>query len=332
MFIDVDEQKNVSNPNSNSNSTEYTECVNGLNKFYGQVKRQILRYQSPTTGLFPSMSCDKNEASIRDSIYCAVSIWSLYQAFIRRIDDSQGKTYELGQSVIKCMRGILFAWMRHSKEKLELFKTNQCPKHALPSIVNLSTSLPLSNDEKCRHLQLDIVSLYLLFLVQMINSGLQIIYTLDEVHFVQNLVYYIERTYRTPDFGMWQQGSLYNPDVPEIHASSIGMAKSALESINGCNLFGDKGASWSVIHVDIDAHSRNRSTFETLLPRESISKNTDASKLFFYSSFKILNSLFFLITRSVANHKLAMFCHSRSCSLQFYQTTNCRFIKDQFWI
>lgn len=50
------------------------------------------------------------------------------------------------------------------------------------------------------------------------------------------------------------------------------MAKSALESINGCNLFGDKGASWSVIYVDIDAHNRNRSIFETLLPRESSSK------------------------------------------------------------
>ena len=54
--------------------------------------------------------------------------------------------------------------------------------------------------------------------------------------------------------------------------SSIGMAKAALEAINGANLFGDKGASWSVIYVDIDAHNRNRSIFETLLPRESSSK------------------------------------------------------------
>lgn len=54
--------------------------------------------------------------------------------------------------------------------------------------------------------------------------------------------------------------------------SSIGMAKSALEAINGCNLFGEKGASWSVIYVDIDAHNRNRSIFETMLPRESSSK------------------------------------------------------------
>lgn len=57
------------------------------------------------------------------------------------------------------------------------------------------------------------------------------------------------------------------------------MAKSALEAINGCNLFGEKGASWSVVYVDIDAHNRNRSIFETILPRESSSKGVDASLL-----------------------------------------------------
>lgn len=107
-------------------------------------------------------------------------------------------------------------------------------------------------------------------------------------------MYYVERAYRTPDFGMWERGSKYNDGTPEIHASSIGtlnqiliseyrvliwfcfyhlgMAKSALEAINGCNLFGEKGASWSVVYVDIDAHNRNRSIFETMLPRESSSK------------------------------------------------------------
>lgn len=44
----------------------------------------------------------------------------------------------------------------------------------------------------------------------------------DEVAFVQNLVYYVERSYRTPDFGMWERGSKYNDGTPEIHASSIG--------------------------------------------------------------------------------------------------------------
>ena len=54
--------------------------------------------------------------------------------------------------------------------------------------------------------------------------------------------------------------------------SSIGLAKAALESINGCNLYGEYGASWSIVYIDIDAHYRNRTNFDTLLPRESASK------------------------------------------------------------
>lgn len=56
--------------------------------------------------------------------------------------------------------------------------------------------------------------------------------------------------------------------------SSIGMAKAALEAINGLNLFGDRGANWSVVYIDIDAHYRNRTTLDSLLPRESASKVT----------------------------------------------------------
>lgn len=58
----------------------------------------------------------------------------------------------------------------------------------------------------------------------------------DEVAFVQNLVYYVERSYRTPDFGMWERGSKYNDGTPEIHASSIGWNSFSLsESSHFCN-------------------------------------------------------------------------------------------------
>lgn len=46
------------------------------------------------------------------------------------------------------------------------------------------------------HLQVDATSLYLLTLAQMIAGGLQVIFTLDEVAFVQNLVFYVEGAYR----------------------------------------------------------------------------------------------------------------------------------------
>ncbi|XP_044266154.1 probable phosphorylase b kinase regulatory subunit beta isoform X5 [Tribolium madens] len=257
--------------------SNYEDTVRQLDIYYGMVKRQLLLYQSPITGLFPVLSSNTTIGSVRDSVYCAAAVWGLYQAY-RRIDDDRGKSYELGQSAVKCMRGILECWIKQAS-RIELFKKNQCNIHALHVKFHLTTGNEVYTDDSYSHLQIDAVSIYLLFLVQMIASGLQIIYTQDEVAFVQNLVYYVERAYRTPDYGMWERGSKYNDGTPEIHASSIGLAKSALEAINGCNLFGEQGASWSVVYVDIDAHNRNRSIFETLLPRESSSKEVDSALL-----------------------------------------------------
>lgn len=56
-------------------------------------------------------------------------------------------------------------------------------------------------------------------------TGLNIIFTLDEVAFVQNLVFYIETAYRTPDYGIWERGDKTNHGLPELNSSSIGMAK-----------------------------------------------------------------------------------------------------------
>ncbi len=50
------------------------------------------------------------------------------------------------------------------------------------------------------------------------------------------------------------------------------LLQAALEAMNGFNLYGSKGTSLSVVYVDIDAHNRNRTTFEAMLPRESASK------------------------------------------------------------
>ena len=194
------------------------------------------------------------------------------------MDDDRGKTYELGQSVVACMRGILASWTMQS-QKLEQWKLSNCPKMALHTIVGLHTGEEVLSVKEYNHLQLDVVCLYLLYLVQMISSGLEIVYSMEEVAMIQNLVYYIERAYRTPDFGTWGRGTKYNDGSPEVSASAIGLAKTALEAVNGFNLFGEKGSNHSVIYADIDAHNRNRSIFETLLPRESNTKNTDVSLL-----------------------------------------------------
>ncbi|KAG7315028.1 hypothetical protein KOW79_021116 [Hemibagrus wyckioides] len=249
-----------------------------LDRFYSAVKCTILNYQSPTTGLFPVKTCsDCKEAKVRDSLYCAASVWALALAY-RRIDDDMGRTHELEHSAIKCMRGILYCYMRQA-DKVEKFKQDPSPYTCLHSVFNVRTGDEIYSYKQYSHLQIDAVSLFLLYLVEMICSGLQIIYNTDEVSFIQNLVFCVERAYRVPDFGMWERGSKYNNGSTELHSSSVGLAKAALEAINGFNLFGNQGCSWSVIFVDLDAHNRNRQTLCSLLPRESRSHNTDAALL-----------------------------------------------------
>ncbi|XP_076011699.1 phosphorylase b kinase regulatory subunit beta isoform X1 [Genypterus blacodes] len=249
-----------------------------LNRHYNAVKTTILNYQSPTTGLFPVKTCSTcKEAKVRDSLYCAAGAWALALAY-RRIDDDMGRTHELEHSAIKCMRGILYCYMRQA-DKVEQFKQDPSPSKCLHSVFNVDTGDEVYSYNDYHHLQIDAVSLFLLYLVEMICSGLQIIYNTDEVSFIQNLVFCVERAYRVPDYGMWERGSKYNNGSTELHSSSVGLAKAALEAINGFNLFGNQGCSWSVIFVDLDAHNRNRQTLSSLLPRESRSHNTDAALL-----------------------------------------------------
>lgn len=126
----------------------------------------------------------------------------------------------------------------------------------------------------------------------MTAAGLQIVYTLDEVDFVQNLVFYIERAYRyinssfcfnvshrTPDYGIWERGNKINHGQPELNSSSIGMVVAALQAINGINLFGSRGGPNSVIHVLPDEITRNYTTLHSSLPRESASKEVDSALL-----------------------------------------------------
>jgi len=251
------------------------DSLNRADHIYNLAQKLIVRYQSVTTGLFPRYSTHKGTGYVKDSIFCALACWASSIAY-QRLDDDRGRVTELKQTAVKTMRGILFCWMQQI-DKLNKFKDNNSPEFALHARFDLQTGMEIHSP--FHHLQMDIVALYILALVEMTAGGVQVIYTQHEVSFLQNLVFYIERTYRTPDFGMWERGSRYNIGIPELHASSLGLVKAALEAVNGFNAYGRTGTSASVIYVDIDGHNRNRTTFETILPRESNSKNTDAALL-----------------------------------------------------
>jgi phosphorylase kinase alpha/beta subunit len=259
-----------------------TELQTRLEYYYQQIKTVILTRQSPITGLLPASTAitahgDYTDAWVRDNVYSILAVWGLGLAY-RKVDEDKGRTYELEHSVIKLMRGLLFAMMRQA-HKVERFKETQSPLDGLHAKYNTATGDIVVGDDEWGHLQLDATSIFLLMLAQMTASGLQIIYTIDEVNFVQNLVYYIGRAYRTPDYGIWERGNKINHGNVELNASSVGMAKAALEAMNELDLFGVSGSQASVIHVLPDEIARARSTLESLLPRESASKEIDAALL-----------------------------------------------------
>jgi len=251
-----------------------------LEDYYHQIKTVILRRQNPVSGLLPASTAitthgNYTDAWVRDNVYSILAVWGLALAY-RKVDDRPDRTYELEHSVIKLMRGLLFAMMRQA-DKVERFKKSQHPLDALHAKYDTTTGDTVVGDHEWGHLQLDATSIYLLMLAQMTASGLQIIYTLDEVCFIQNLVYYIGRAYRIPDYGIWERGNKINHGNPELNASSIGMAKAALEAMDGLNLFGVDGSQESAINILHDEVARSRITLKSILPRESGSKEVDAS-------------------------------------------------------
>lgn len=94
------------------------------------------------------------------------------------------------------------------------------------------------------------------------SKGLQVVFNLDEVSFVQNLVFYIESAYCIPvsqvspdkadvislftftvisiflylqDYGVWERGDKTNHGLPELNASSIGERRLFSNSRNTFN-------------------------------------------------------------------------------------------------
>lgn len=253
-----------------------------LDYYYKLIKKVLLSRQDPISGLMPASTAvnahgNYTDAWVRDNVYSIMAVWGLGLAY-RKLDWDQGRKHELEQSVVKMMRGLLFAMMRQA-EKVERFKETQDPLDSLHAKYDTRTAGTVVGDSEWGHLQIDATSLWLLMLGQMTASGIFILFTIDEVNFVQNLVYYIGRAYRTPDYGIWERGNKMNHGSPELNASSIGMAKAALEALSGLDLFGVHGSQASVLHVLSDEIARSRITLESLLPWESSSKEVDGALL-----------------------------------------------------
>ena len=252
-----------------------------LDRIFKEAESVVLSRQHPVTGLLPASTSinthgDYRDAWVRDNVYSILCVWVLGLAY-RHFDDAERRD-RLEQATIKLMRGLLTSMMRQAA-KVEAFKQTLDKKHSLHAKYDTTTGLEVVADDAWGHLQIDATSIFLLMLAQMTASGLRIVRTFDEVDFVQNLVYYVASAYRTPDFGIWERGNKINNGKTEINASSVGMAKAALQALDGFNLFGKDASPRAVVHSVADAISLARNTLAALLPRESLSKETDSALL-----------------------------------------------------
>uniref|UniRef100_A0A8B9TSU7 Phosphorylase b kinase regulatory subunit n=1 Tax=Anas platyrhynchos TaxID=8839 RepID=A0A8B9TSU7_ANAPL len=263
---------------------------------YGRLVQQtILRHQDAVTGLLPA-SADHRDAWVRDNVYSVLAVWGLGLAYRKNADrdEDKAKAYELEQVGTGTV------------DKVEAFKYSQSTRDCLHAKYNTHTCATVVGDHEWGHLQLDATSLYLLMLAQMTASGLHIIHSLDEVNFIQNLVFYIEAAYKTADFGIWERGDKTNQGITELNASSVGMAKAALEALDELDLFGAKGGPQSVIRVLSDEVQHCQSILHSMLPRASTSKEVDASVLsvISYPAFAVEDSELVEITKQEIITKL----------------------------
>ncbi|MEY4754487.1 MAG: hypothetical protein RJA44_2162, partial [Pseudomonadota bacterium] len=258
-------------------TTSSSSRLERLQQCTEQARSIILSRQDPHTGLLPASTAitvhgDYTHAWVRDNVYSILAVWALELAH-REHDPATAA--ELRGRVEALMRGLLQAMLRQA-HKVERFKHTQHPLDALHAKYSTRSGEPVVGDAEWGHLQIDATAIFLLQLAQMSASGLSIVRTPAEVAFVQNLVHYLARAYRTPDYGIWERGHKLNHGRAEINASSVGMARAALEAISGFELL--PGLAPAIL-VQPDDVAHARATLAHLLPRESESKETDAALL-----------------------------------------------------
>ena len=258
------------------------QAHNLLHRLDQQIDQVVLRRQHPISGLLPASTAstvhgDYADAWVRDNVYSIQCVWGLALAH-RRLRGECRRAFELEQRVKQLMRGLMRAMMRQA-EKVERFKLSLQPLDAIHAKFDTTSGDTVVADDGWGHLQLDATALFLLQLAQLTRSGLVIVQTSHERDFIQNLVYCVARAYRVADYGIWERGDKGNQGLPERNASSIGMVKAALEALDGMDLYGPHGDGSCCLSIPQDAVVRLRRALDSLLPRESASKEADSACL-----------------------------------------------------
>jgi 4-alpha-glucanotransferase len=251
-----------------------------LSALLDEVDEQFLARQDPFSGLLPAGPArnrhgDYSHAWVRDNAFCVLAIWAAREACRRA--GLEGLAQRYGEAAEGVLRGLLLA-MRRQSGKVERFIQTGHPLDGLHAKFDAETGAPVHGDAEWGHLQLDATAMFLLLCADLTAAGLSILRTPEEFAFAERLMAYLGRSWRTPDFGMWERGDKRNIGKPERNASSIGLARAALISAPQAT-FTIEGRVLRLAPRPQEELALFEAALEGLLPEESLSKETDGALL-----------------------------------------------------
>ena len=86
------------------------------------------------------------DAWVRDNVYSILCVWGLSLAY-QRLDDDEGRGFELSRRTVLLMRGLLRSMMTQSA-KVEAFKHSRSPKDALHAKYDTETGNVVVGDDE----------------------------------------------------------------------------------------------------------------------------------------------------------------------------------------
>ncbi|MEM4756094.1 MAG: glycoside hydrolase family 15 protein [Candidatus Woesearchaeota archaeon] len=229
-----------------------------LKPFYKYlIKQQLMSLQYPS-GLFgashSNVSTGYNKAWIRDNLYEAMGFESQDIEIIK-------KTY-----------AALFDVLHRHKEKID-WAIKEKPKEKYQYIH--ARYCPFTYDEFYEdwgNKQNDAIGGFLYKVGDLYKKGIMVIRDRNDLAMLQKLVYYLQsiQYWQDPDNGMWEENE-------ELHASSIGACLAGLYAVK------------PLVDVPNVLLEQGRKALDSLLPRESPTKETDLALLSLLYPYNIVS-------------------------------------------
>ncbi len=220
---------------------------------------QTLKELKYKNGLFAAagkeVKTGYNKAWLRDNIYATLDL----EKYDRK-------------TAVKTIHAILDILLKHEQ------KINWMIKQPIPKLgwryiharYNPKTMEEIK--EEWGNKQNDAIGAILFRIGQLERKGIKTIRNKNDLRIIQKLVYYLESIeyWHDADNGMWEEAE-------EIHTSSIGACVAGLKAIK------------NIVNVHSGLIEKGQAMLNALLPRESITKETDLALLSLIYPYNIVN-------------------------------------------